>query len=250
MMILPAESGAETDWLDLGQRHEKKVEKISYYNIIGNIEISQVNNALIIDKSDREGLLETQPFKDLKQLVRTIIIDILEKPFISKRREHEKLAKGLIREPKKLQASVKDASKILDKLGKGYNFEIDPLQIFETLGAYDDKHARLVNLSDSLKNLQQSLKLMQEVQDLLTEQAGYGLSIGVAVHEISKITANFYYGVKALIDSGKLDITKLKELEEASLNIKSELNRLAPQRAVKNEPPIEFNIRKSIDFES
>lgn len=249
LMILPAEWGAETDWLDLSKRQIKQVFRISYYNFVGNVELSQTKNLLLVDKSDRQGLLETRSFEDLKSLVRAIVTNVLEIQFRGKREQYEKITAGTARHNaggKKPLESVEEVSLVLDRLVARYDLEKDPLQLVTVA---DDKHEYLINLGESLKRLEESLQQMQQVQDLLTEQAGYGLAIGVAVHEIAKITANFYFGVKAILDSGKLDVRKLEELKDASSNIKSEMNRLAPQRAIRNEPPIEFNIRKSVDFE-
>lgn len=247
--VFPAEWGAKVDWLDLSKRHIKQGFRISYYNIVGNIELTQAENIDLVDKTDRQGIIESKAFKDLKDLIRNIILFILEHHFMAKRREYEKLTKGLIREPRKLGRYSKQASNIMDSLLNKYDIKNDPFILLSEFDDFDERKNHLINLSDSLKNLEESLKQMQEVQDLLTEQAGFGLAIGVAVHEIAKITANFYYGVKSLLDSKKLDIVKLKDLKESSQAIRNELNRLSPQRAVRNEPPAEFNIKKSIEFE-
>ena len=57
---------------------------------------------------------------------------------------------------------------------------------------------------------------MQDVQDLLTEQAGYGLAIGVAVHEIAKIASNFYTGITKILKADTVDFDKLMVVSEVS----------------------------------
>jgi hypothetical protein len=51
--IFPAEWGAETDWLKLSTRHIKQGRRLSYYNMIGNLEINQSNNIDLVDKTNR-----------------------------------------------------------------------------------------------------------------------------------------------------------------------------------------------------
>lgn len=251
MMILPAEWGAETDWLELSKRQIKQVFHISYYNLVGNVELNQARNVLLIDKSDREGLLQTRAFEDLKLLVKAVVTNILEPTFDGKRRMFESVRE---KQGKPLAidhtgTEITEVSTIIEKIAKRYDIKNDPFQILETSRNADDWQARLPELIDVLKRLHETINLMQQVQDLLTEQAGYGIAIGVAVHEIEKITSNFYYSVKTMLDSGKIDNSKLEELKEASLAIKSELNRLGPQRAIRNERPYVFDIRRSLEFE-
>lgn len=246
--IFPAEWGSETDWLRITKRHIKQGFRISYYNFLGNIELKQEDNIDIIDKTDRQGQVKTQAFNDLGELTRAIVIGILENYFRGKRDDYEKLMVGVEVTPEQLKKSPKEAAKIMDEMSAKYDFEKDPYLFFPKLANGEDKKQYLVNLSSSLKNLEKSLKVMQEAQDLMAEQAGYGLSIGIAVHEIAKITANFYNGVRILLDSNRLDRVKLEDLKESAASIRTEINRLGPLRAIKNESPMQFNVKKSINF--
>lgn len=245
--IFPAEWGAEVDWLRLSKRHIKKGMKLSYYNIIGNLELEQTANIELIDKTDRQGLLENIAFRDLSILSRNIIF-FVENHFIGMREKHSKLTSGLIREPKRLSEVSGQGSLLIKRIAERYDVVHDSQQILEGFRSQDSRQETLLNLSKSLKNLEKSLRAIQDVQDLLSEQAGYGLAIGVAVHEIAKITSNFYSGVTKILKSKTLDRVKLEELQEASLSLKSELNRLGPFRAIRNETPQEFNIEKAIQF--
>ena len=89
--IFPAEWGAETDWLSLSKRHIKQGFRMSYYNMIGNLEINQATNIELIDKTNREGLIANRASKDLTQLVHAIISTVIETKFIAKRDEYEDL---------------------------------------------------------------------------------------------------------------------------------------------------------------
>jgi len=246
--IFPAEWGAETDWLSLSKRHIKQGFRISYYNIIGNIEIDQSKNIDLIDKTNREGLIENRAFKDLTKLVHAIVATVIETKFIGKRDEYNNLTDDAIRDPKILKDYAKQGAALVGEIKEKYPVEEDPYKILDPIGKKSDRGEKLVNLSNSLKNLQKSIDLIQEAQDLLTEQAGYGMAVAVSVHEIAKIAANFYAGVSHMLKSEKPDVEKLKNLKEASASLQSELKRLSPLRAIKNETQTEFEITKPIGY--
>ena len=83
---------------------------------------------------------------------------------------------------------------------------------------------------------------------MLTEQAGYGMAVAVSVHEIAKIAANFYAGVSYMLKSKSPELQKLQDLKDASESLQTELKRLSPIRAIKNEAQLEFEINKPINY--
>ncbi len=251
IVIFPAESGTKNDWLDLSKRHIKQGFRISYYNIIGNIEIEQSENIDLVDKTNREGMIENLAYKDLAMLAETIIQNILETRYIAKRDEHTDLTKGLIRDPKALSSIAKQNSVILDGIQKNYPIEEDPWRILHQLGeTVDERKGGLVNIDASIKNLKKSIDLIEEVQERMAEHAGFGIAAAVSIHEITKITANFYNGISQLIKSGLMDKVKLEDLKSASASLKSELQRLSPLRAIRNEPRREFTVAQSVKYAS
>lgn len=249
IIIFPAESGTKNDWLDLSRRHIKQGFRISYYNIIGNIEIEQTKNMDLVDKTNREGMIENLAFKDLSMLAETIIQNILETRYIAKRDEHSNLTKGLIRDPKALSTIAKQNSVILGGVQKNYPIEEDPWRILHQLGeTVVERRGGLVNIDSSIKNLKKSIDLIEEVQERMAEHAGFGIAAAISIHEITKITTNFYNGISQLIKSGQSDKVKLEDLKNTSASLKSELKRLAPLRAIRNENRREFNVCQSIQY--
>jgi hypothetical protein len=246
--IFPAEWGAETDWLNLSKRHIKQGFRISYYNMLGNLEVDQSRNIDLIDKTNREGLIENRASKDLTRLVHAIVAAVIETKFIGKRDEYTSLIGDIIRDPKLLKDYAKQGSTLITEIKEKYPIEEDPYKILDAIGKRSERGEKLINLSNSLKNLQKSIDLIKESQDLLTEQAGYGMAVAVSVHEIAKIAANFYAGVSYLLKSEKPDLDKLKNLKEASASLQSELKRLSPLRAIRNEAQTEFGIAKPLSF--
>ena len=246
--ILPAEWGAKVDWLELSKRHIKKGEKLSYYNMIGQLEIEQSSNINIIDKTDRQGFIDNPAFKDLAELTRNLVFYV-ETQFMAKRDEFANLTKGLMREPKGIRVIAKQGAGLVDNIIKKYDIIRDEDCILESIYRdVDSREPHLVNLRDSLKNLNKSMKTMQNVQDMLSEQAGYGLSIGVAVHEIAKITSNFYNGVSRILKHQRIDKEELKKLLDSSSSLKTEIKRLSPIKAARNEPPATFLVSKNAKY--
>jgi len=248
--VFSAENGTETDWLGLRQRQIKQSYRMSYYHMMGNIEIDQSTNIDLIDKTNREGMIKNRAFTDLTELVKAVTY-FLEIDYIGKRDEYNKLSGDLIREPKALKGFPDQSAKIISNISANYDIALDRYKLFENikeLGDISERKGKLVDLSKSLHNLEDNLKQIQEVQDMLTEQAGFGLGIAVALHEISKTTSNFYYGVLEVLESGKFEKLKLEDLKDTSQALESEILRLSPLRALRNEDMIQFKVSKSITY--
>ena len=248
VLILPAKWANKTDWYKLRQKQIKQAYRLSYYHMIGNIEIDQLDNPLLIDKTSREGLIENRQFLDLRELVLGIV-NLVEIEYINFRDKYTSLTKGITRDPVKLNDTVKQQRQLLKNIDENYPIEQDPYSLFhQIVESVNGRKERLINLDNSLKNLKASLELMEEIQDLLKEKAAYGISVAVSVHEIAKITANFYSGISELLKKDVIDRIKLEDLKTASASLQSELKRLSPLRAIRNEKPVEFPISRSINF--
>lgn len=247
--IFPAEWGAQTDWLDLSKKHIKQGWRLSYYNMIGNIEIEQGANITLTDKTDRQGLLENQAYHDLRQLIKAIIEGLIENYWTGTRDEHNELMSKVVRDPKMLKEYTRQAVNINKKISENYPVIDDPHEILGVLGGNPlEREERLVNLTRSLKDLQKSLQLIEESQEMLTEQAGYGLAIAASVHEINKITSNFFYSINDILKKDSFDKDKLIELRESSSSLRTELKRLAPLRALRSEKRVEFLVSRPISY--
>jgi signal transduction histidine kinase len=248
--LFPAEWGANYDWLNLSKRHISKGSNMSYHNMNGYVEVFQDSNIDIIDKTDRQGLLENKAFEDLSLLVNSIIVNFIEKEFKGRRNDFTELKQSIIREPKEnIERVSQDSSRLignfLDK--KKYDVILDPNKLLDFYNA-EEREDKLVNLQSSLQNLEKSVRQILLIEERLVENAGFGLSAAVAIHELAKITGNFYNGITRLMKEDKLDKSKLNDLKEAASSLKSELKNLSPLRSIKNEPVRAFEISRAIEF--
>jgi len=252
ILMYDAKLGSEVDWLGLAKKHIKQGFRISYRDMIGNVEIEQIENFDLTDKTNREGLIENQAFSDLSILVRNIIENILLPRYVGKRDEYTKFTKGIISDPKKLTEVTKVNSKFISNVANSnYPFDIDPYTFFDGLWEkVEERKGGLINLEGSVKELQKSIKMLEEVQNQFVEQAGFGISVAVSLHEINKITTNFYHSILHLIKSGNINKLDMEELKETSYSLKTELKRLGPLRTIRNETPQEFNILRSLKYSS
>lgn len=245
--VYPAEWGAKYDWLELRQRQISQARRISYYHMLGNVEIEQSNNISLIDQTNREGMIINSAFLDLKELVKAVVY-FVELDYMGKREELDKLTGGLIREPRILNDFSKQSAKLISNIHDKYDVIADPYLLLEELGNISDRKGKLVELAKSSKNLQRNLDAMTQVQDMLTEQAGFGLGIAVALHEINKVASNFYYGILEVIKKNQFDKVKFEDLKNTSEALGSELMRISPLRALRNEKETTFKISESIDY--
>ena len=250
ILVLDSKMSSEYDWLGLGKKHIKQGFRISYRDFIGNIEVDQAYNFNLIDKTNREGLIENQASIDLSKLVAAAIEKILLPRYIQKRDEFSKLTKGLVTDPKKLNDLAKTSSSFFTNVADSdYPLETDPYKFFINLWEKaSERREGIVNLSESMKQLQKSIQMLENTQEKFIEQAGFGIAVAISLHEINKITSNFYHGISNLIKSGEFDKIKLENLQDTSQILRSELKRLSPLRAIRNENSIEFSILKSVNY--
>ncbi|MCK4618854.1 MAG: HAMP domain-containing histidine kinase [Desulfobacterales bacterium] len=245
-----AKIGSEYDWLGLSKARIKQASKLSYRDFVGNLELDQSANFDLIDKTNREGLIDNQAFRDLSCLTRNAIDQLLLPPYRGQRDALAKLTKGIISNPSTLRNLAKISSTFFSNVTESnYPLENDPYSFFSNLWEKaEERKAGLINLGASMKELQKSIKMLESTQELFVEQAGFGIAVAISLHEINKITSNFYHGIAHLIKSGDFDKIRLDNLKETSASLKSELKRLSPLRSIRNENRIEFNILKSIKY--
>lgn len=247
--IFPAEWGAQNDWLGLKQEQIKQSWRFSYYSMIGNVEIDQGLNVGLTDKTNREGLIENRAYTDFLELMKASLEGLMKNEWRGKRNEYSSLTKNVVRDPKILREYAKQSSEIHRATEEKYPVEDDPVGILVSLGAEGfERREKLINLSRSMKDMQESIDLIKESREMMTEQAGYGLAIAASIHEINKITSNFFYGINEVLKKEKPDKQKLQELLESSSSLQTELKRLSPLRAIRSEKRTSFDILRPIRY--
>ncbi|MBK6989650.1 MAG: hypothetical protein IPH33_16280 [Bacteroidetes bacterium] len=137
---------------------------MSYYHMMGNIEIDQSTNIDLIDKTNREGMIKNRAFNDLTELVKAVTY-FLEIDYIGKRDEYNKLSGDFVREPKALKGFPDQSAKIISNINANYDITLDRYKLFDNikeLGDINQRKGKLVGLSKSLHNLEDNLKQIQK----------------------------------------------------------------------------------------
>ena len=250
ILVIDSKLSSEYDWLGLNAAHIKQGFRISYRDFIGIVETNQFYNFNLVDKTNREGFIDNTASKDLGILIKNIIDKILFPKYKEKRDKMSSLTKGIVSNPRLLSDIAQTSSTFFSNISNSdYPLETDPYKFFVDLWEkVEEKRQGLINLTRSMKELKQSIDMMQEVQDLFVEQAGFGIAVAMSLHEINKITSNFYNGIIALIKSGKYEQIKLEDLKATSESLRSELKRLSPLRSIRNERSIKFSILKALNY--
>lgn len=249
LSILPAQKSSQDDWLELSKRHIKKGWNISYYMMSGSVDLVQEKTLDLIDRTSREGLLETRPFSDLTTLLRALLVP-LEMLVQDIRDKYTSQKRGSRVPPKKLRDQTLMASKALKAFSNTYDFRVDPENIKNVFGPTENTKEALLSTTDTLEKVAVEIKDLDERNEALLEVAGYGIAIAVAVHEIEKITSNLYHGLDSLLEKpsahDKETYATIDRLHGTAQSLLNELKRIAPLRVTRLERPQEFNIRDAV----
>jgi signal transduction histidine kinase len=248
LSIMPAQLASSLDWLTLSDRHIMKGENISYYQMWGSVDVLQEETLDLIDRTSREGMLETLAFSDLQELVRQIFFTA-ERYVKEVRHEYKALVEGERLPKAVVNKRVRAAADILTRIGQDYDFRVDTLELKKIIGDTSEPEQTVRQLSTTFSELRNELKEVERQSDALLEGAGFGLAIAVALHEIEKTTANLYHGIQRLSKKGGCDERSLKELKELGTiaqSLQNELKRIAPLRITKLEASRLFSVRDSI----
>ena len=224
------------DWLDLDRRNTELPSNylIRNYTVIGLIEITQFENSLLKDKTNREGLLENTAFKQFRELVLSTI-----RVFEIERRDdipEKKLKYNIQDELRELFDVLSNLVAVLSPDFHDAQFTITPQKIVELQ-----------------ERISQHLEIQQQERNLLFNLAGTGLAAERFTHEFARLVrgANDALNrLKNLIKS-KLENPKVKKevdiIYESLEALRNDIRLLGPMFYVKrvaNEK--ELDIRQII----
>lgn len=250
LSIVPAQYISRTDLLRLSARHIKKGIHISYYNMSGSVDLVQEKTLNLVDRTSREGMLDTQAFRDLTELVRTIVFR-LEFRVTETRDRYRKLKEGSVPSKADLASRAKTVAQVMTNIRSYYDFAKDELGLTRIPGLQDDPKKTIALVTDASTDVLRYVETLTDQADSLAEAAGYGIAIAVAVHEIEKITANLYFRLEQLCrklsrPSDRELYDQCAELTRVARSLTEELKRLAPLRVTRLERRREFSVRDAV----
>jgi len=186
----------DNDWLFMDQsRVERFQENVSRNQVVGYVEISSHDNPLLIDKSDREGLIDNYAFKEFKSLVLWTLQNFqVERN--KERLEIKKIKREDVRLAK-LTTQMTELTTLLDK---------------ESLR--HDTKLKIINSVDALN--QTFTKILEDTEEPLLAAASIGLTYMIPTHEVQR---NINESTKIL----------KKSLEPHERNLISKIKLVIPQ---------------------
>lgn len=135
------------DWLLLGQ---DQTGGSSYYglrpgNVIGYVAIDEARNKGLIDKTDREGLIENAPYRNFYKLIKTVVNRYSEN-MENLRRCYTDFRASLANENNKIKTMSQAFSAISDQAQKGT----------ETAKAYNDVQQKFISIENKIEKVVES----------------------------------------------------------------------------------------------
>jgi hypothetical protein len=221
----------KNDWLRLDiRRVQTPTTRISNNQIIGFIALSLDKNPKFTDQSNREGIVESQAFKDLEEIVKIILNELELRRYKERRREN----------------------KHLEKLSLFSNFAIgDYLNLVTTKYPNDKLIADAVKKTEN--SINEGVKKVQEVLSRYRRLSTLGLLVDAVLHD-----GNNYLGLisgetailKKELNKSDLDPSKISEkilkIEEHKQMLSELFKRLEPFGGRKRGRPEEIVIENAI----
>ncbi len=160
------------DWLELGPRRIKRFNKgINNNIIVAVVHLSREKSTGLIEKTNREGFIENDAFRELKNALLYCLSQIEDLRFVDKDIIRTIYGLKSIKEP--VIGEISELKHLIEK-----KIENKPLKkdIFRYLDRIENQY--------------------KEMRDILLRGAGAGLTLTVVVHEIDKIIRELIRAVK------------------------------------------------------
>jgi hypothetical protein len=205
------------DWLGLDKRRiQEPTKRIDNNTIIGLVEINQLNNKYLIDKTNREGLIENTAFEYFENLVLSCVMFLEElksrdKPIKTKVKGKKIDVKQEIREG---ICSIKDTlSSVVESLNKKKDEE--SLKSIETL---ENTVAKIE------RDITGKLEEDEESRKILLSLAGTGLAAERFTHEFELLINGVLDSLKKL--TTLIDINSDGKIKKEFVNIQTAMDAL------------------------
>lgn len=248
LAVIPAALIAERDWLGLSVRGRKKASKVSYYNMLGEVELLQAKNVALIDTTSRENMLDTTPFRDLSRLVKALVLR-LENVYREVRSDFDQKTSGPVPDAPTLRQETRAAAAVMTRLAKAYDFTADPFEFQKSVPADSCNPEGIKRFAEILQSMPEWLEQKEDEQEGLMETSGFAISVSVSLHEITKLASGLYQRAAKLDKHLKKDSSikgEVGEISKLASALLDEMRRLEPLRITRIEPPNAFDLEDAM----
>ncbi len=218
------------DWLSMDARRVKRFEKkLSRNQVIGVIEISSKTNPQLIDKTDREGLINNPAFRDFTLLIKHILTTLEAERFPDFRKLKE--ITGRIK--------AEDVDKAV--------FTRNLAALSKAIWAQDKLPGEIKLAWDNLvKDARDALyEIISDKEQPLLVAASYGITYLMPTHEVKRGIDESLKILRRMRKTGELDLEKLN-VAISHLRQAGDITRGLAKLALKSEKET-FNLKKIAD---
>lgn len=223
----------KNDWLRLDLRRvNNPTLRLSNNQIVGYISVSLDKNPELKDQSNREGIVESQAFIDLKEFIKNILNQV---------------------EQKRYEERPREADEIKNRQSLFSNFSIETVhQLVQTKLSGDAEAKEIVEKAE--ENIQIGVKKVQEVISRYRRLSTLGLLIDVILHDgnnfLGKLDSEIYLVSKEFTKT-EPNHSKIKEhlanISEGRKVIAQLFKRLEPFGGRKRGRPKDIIIEDAIE---
>jgi signal transduction histidine kinase len=180
----------EDDWLALDRKALARTGyTLNKAQFVGKVEISRVENASLVDQTNREGLRETPEQQVFLGVMQYVIQDLLFKSMKNVEKQY-KAQKVDLSEAKtevaNLDARAKDALAKLRRVAPKDDPSLEELQ------------QTLFDFSEFAERARQRIEEVEQESRQMIEMAGVGLMVEVVAHELARASENALENLEAL----------------------------------------------------
>lgn len=222
----------KNDWLRLDLRRvNNPTMRLSNNQIVGYVSVSLDENPDLKDQSNREGIVESQAFTDLKEIIKNILNQVEQKRYEERPRESD---------PAESQQGLFN------------NLSIEPVAQLVQAKLPHDKEA-LAIVAKTEATIQQGVKRIQEVLSRYRRLSTLGLLIDVILHDGNNFLANIDSEAHLLSkEIGKIDADQnaikehIKHIHEGRKVLAQLFKRIEPFGGRKRGRPKDIIIEEAI----
>jgi hypothetical protein len=188
----------DDDWLEIDKaRYMDSSGAFSRKNVVGAVEIDQVSNRDLRDKSNREGFIENEAFADLYSLMRAVMRIAFNEFSRDRRkvREAEEVARRkIVPAVEQLEEKVESVTQALDETRRmARDFveqgKIAPEVAEQMLATFNQtSHTLETAVTETRQAAADTLASFDEEREMLLALAGLGLAAERFTHEFARLT--------------------------------------------------------------
>jgi len=190
------------DWLGLDNERIQDTSFIGNDTIIGMVEIDQIENTTLVDKANREGLIENKAYEHFTRLVFACV------QFLHREKNKEK------KKEKKIDESKKTINNNLDKIKQDIDASANELSGVNS--NFDNRTIQnLEKVKESVGDVQaqftEAMEEMETSNKRLFHLAGTGLAAERFTHEFSRLVAGANDSLERLKKQVDISEAKIKK---------------------------------------